>query len=260
MKVHKSVKKNVINLLISVFIATGLGFLFGFANQDHKGWQYKSIIIRIKHYNENQFIDEKDVKKVIAGYYGDKYNRHPISVMDLEKLEAILLEDPFVADAEVYSNISGELIFDITEKEPIMRVINMNGVSYYIDKNGMRLPLCDKFTARVPVATGYIFEGSYYHVGLKDQLLKELYVLAKFVYESKYWKAQIEQVHVNGKKDIELITRIGNQYIVLGGVDDLEEKFAKLDAFYEECLKTIGWDKYRIINLKYKDQIVCTKY
>jgi cell division protein FtsQ len=33
----------------------------------------------------------------------------------------------------------------------------------------------------------------------------------------------------------------------------------KLRLFYEQAIPKIGWEKYEIINLKYKNQIVGTK-
>ncbi|MCD7935525.1 MAG: cell division protein FtsQ, partial [Tannerellaceae bacterium] len=32
-----------------------------------------------------------------------------------------------------------------------------------------------------------------------------------------------------------------------------------LQVFYEQAIPKVGWDKYSLINLKFKDQIVCTK-
>jgi len=39
----------------------------------------------------------------------------------------------------------------------------------------------------------------------------------------------------------------------------LEEKFENLKLFYSEGVKQTGWRKYKEINLKYKNQIVCVK-
>ena len=47
--------------------------------------------------------------------------------------------------------------------------------------------------------------------------------------------------------------------IVIGEVYNLESKFNKLMLFYEEGLSKTGWNEYKTINLKYKDQVVCTK-
>ena len=43
------------------------------------------------------------------------------------------------------------------------------------------------------------------------------------------------------------------------GIDNMEEKFHKLEIFYAEGLSYTGWDKYETIKLDYKGQIVCEK-
>jgi len=56
-----------------------------------------------------------------------------------------------------------------------------------------------------------------------------------------------------------LIPRVGNYEIQFGKMTDLETKFLKLNSFYEQALSKTDWNKYKTINLKYKDQIVCFK-
>ena len=74
-----------------------------------------------------------------------------------------------------------------------------------------------------------------------------------------FWNDQIEQIYVNQNNDVELIPRVGEQVIMLGSFENFEEKLANLKLFYDQAVPKVGWDKYSIINLKYKDQIVCTK-
>jgi len=83
--------------------------------------------------------------------------------------------------------------------------------------------------------------------------------LAKFVDQSEFWKAQLVQIYVNEDNEIELIPRVGSHRILIGDVENLEEKFNKLMLFYEKGLSKTGWNEYSIINLKFKDQVVCTK-
>jgi cell division protein FtsQ len=52
---------------------------------------------------------------------------------------------------------------------------------------------------------------------------------------------------------------VGNHRIVLGDFDDYAGKMYKLQLFYEQAIPKLGWEKYDVINLKYKDQIVCAK-
>jgi cell division protein FtsQ len=53
-----------------------------------------------------------------------------------------------------------------------------------------------------------------------------------------------------------LIPRVGKHSIVIGSPENLAEKMENLRIFYIKALKNLGWDKYSVINLKYKNQIV----
>ena len=60
-------------------------------------------------------------------------------------------------------------------------------------------------------------------------------------------------------QEVELVPRVGNHRIMLGTLEGFEEKLAHLKLFYEQAIPKMGWEKYSMINLKYKNQIVCTK-
>ena len=47
--------------------------------------------------------------------------------------------------------------------------------------------------------------------------------------------------------------------IIYINLDYLEMKFDNLLAFYENIIKFKGWNYYTSVNLKYHDQIICTK-
>jgi cell division protein FtsQ len=87
----------------------------------------------------------------------------------------------------------------------------------------------------------------------------ELHKIATYVDKDAFWKAQIEQIFVTAESEFVLIPKVGEHTIVFGTGDDIEIKFEKLMLFYKEGLSRVGWDKYSTINLKYKNQIVCTK-
>ena len=56
-----------------------------------------------------------------------------------------------------------------------------------------------------------------------------------------------------------LIPRVGEQKIHIGNLDNTKEKLDNLYQFYNVALPIKGWQTYSDINLKYKNQIVCTK-
>ncbi|MBA3972491.1 MAG: hypothetical protein H0X46_10205, partial [Bacteroidetes bacterium] len=91
-------------------------------------------------------------------------------------------------------------------------------------------------------------------------LLDEIYAMANYINADKFWSAQIQQIYINKDRDMELVPLAGDHKIVFGDTTFMDTKFKKLLTFYQQGLNTTGWwDKYSIINLKFKNQIVCTK-
>ena len=177
----------------------------------------------------------------------------------MEKLEYILAKSPYVESIKVYTNLSGQIILDVVEREPIVRVINTGYVDYYIDKSGLRMPVSDKFAARLLVVNGNIRDRYAYKDSIHDPVLLDAYKLASFIYADEYWKAQIEGIYINEDLEFELIPRIGDLYVLFGNTDNMIEKFEHLLLFYKECMQQFGWKDYKEINLKFEGQIVCTK-
>jgi cell division protein FtsQ len=131
------------------------------------------------------------------------------------------------------------------------------------------MPVTEKFTSAVPVASGYIFDKSAQqnlHLSvpfpgdsINKPVLVQLNEVALFLKNNDFWDSQIEQIYVNESNQLELVPRVGNHIILIGSSDDLAVKMNKLMIFYKEGINKTGWDKYSQINLKFKDQVICTK-
>ena len=91
-------------------------------------------------------------------------------------------------------------------------------------------------------------------------MLEDLFLLATFVNKNQFWKSQVQQIYVAWAQEIQLIPRVGKHKILLGDVSDLDEKFDNLLNFYKYGLNNVGWDKYKSVDLSFKDQVVCKKY
>ena len=91
-------------------------------------------------------------------------------------------------------------------------------------------------------------------------VLDDIYNISTYIAKDSVLASLIHQINVTPDKELELYPSIGNHKIVFGDAKDFEEKFEKLKTFYTEGLnKTDGWNKYSTINIKYKNQVVCTK-
>lgn len=220
---------------------------------DSKMRECSNVYIKIDHEDGLFFLDEKDIQSSLLSFYNQDLKglqMRSIDFVDIEeKLEAI----PFVQRAEIYTGMQGTVHVDVRQRQPLVRIVNNSGVSYYLDVNGEKMPLSSKFTARVVVATGSIENSD--SSGVFGSLLE----LCRFIAKDEFWKAQFEQIYVTESGEFELIPKLGNHIIKFGRMEEMDAKFHKLMIFYKEVLKNFDAEDYRIINLKFKDQIVCTK-
>jgi cell division protein FtsQ len=186
-------------------------------------------------------------------------------------MEQRFMTQHVIKKISIYKTTNGDLNVNITQRKPMVRVINKHNQGYYIDSDGQLLPLSRNYTSHVLIMNGNISEPFEIapNVRIMDwatnedsaqpPLICKLYELARYITDDPFWNAQITQVYVEGPDNIELIPRIGSHTVQFGSADDLETKFTKLKLFYERALPAEGWNKYKLINLKYKNQIVCTK-
>lgn len=197
----------------------------------------------------DKFIKVADLEKDIDSRGLNPYGKQLKEVNTLAIQEA-LLSNKLIKSAEVFITSGGGIRAVIIERIPILRVIPSDGESYYIDKEGEKMPLTTYNTAYLPIATGEI----------KDEFAKtDLYKFALFLCKDEFWNAQIEQIVVQPKNEVILITRIGNHEVLMGQLENVESKLDRLKKFYTEALPSTGWNRYTKINLKYDKQVVGTK-
>jgi len=205
------------------------------------------------------FIDKKEIENILQLSSFTLVGRK-IDNINLHNIENKLKANPFIESAKVYADMDGIIMIEISQRQPIMRVMNQFDQDFYIDKNGLKIPLSDNFTARVLAVNGFIDEPFGNKVDTLHTLLaKDLFKTVSFISKDSLWDAQIAQVYVNAEHEIELIPRVGNQRILLGSADSLELKFHNLMAFYKQALPQVGWDAYKVINIKYANQIIGIK-
>lgn len=174
-----------------------------------------------------------------------------------QSVEEKVLEDPFVYEAHSYKTLDGQVVVKLEAQEPILRIINANNMGYYLNKFGQKFKLSEQYAAPVLVATGAISEEVYPTDTLKTEALQELYAVTQFIQKDQLLSGLVGQLHYDDNGDITLITRnTETQRIIIGKANNLKEKIEKLKAFYTKVLSVKGWDKYKVINLKYNNQIV----
>jgi cell division protein FtsQ len=263
--------KKILFVALWTGLILGLLFTMGFVNKEQDALLCRELKVNVNQEDDLYFLDNLDVAKLIKDR-GDSIVGQPKATVNVPEIEKALNSHPDIANAEVYMSIDGEVKVDVKQRKPVVRIINADGDSYYIDNEGKLMPLSDKYSAKVLVVNGAIAEPYIkrykYSIGDigKDSLLNatsildEAFAMANYINADEFWKGQVQQIYVNADKEMEIVPTVGDQKIIFGDTTDMNEKFNKLLTFYQQGLNTTGWwNKYSTINLKFKNQIVCTK-
>jgi cell division protein FtsQ len=257
---NKSYRLNKAKIYSSVGLLLVLLLIFFAFNRRKKG-DVKKIQVEIKHLvgGDDDFIKEKDIKELIRRSFEVNLEETSIGQIDVERVERVIEQDPFVENAETFVDAAGNLNITIIQREPICRIIDNNGMNYYIDKQGIQMPRSRYFSARVPVVTGAIPPHVPNFLNLKKHGLKDVYTLINILDNDPFYKTFVQQINMDASGEFTLVPILGDQKIRIGNLDDLDDKLKRLRIFYEEAMPYEGWKKYSSISLKYKGQIVCKK-
>jgi len=254
-----STKKIVQVTLWSTLILFVL-ILLGMARSEQEDMLCRDVDIRMKPELEVLFTDWDDVAKIITGDGNvASMQGKPIKSFPVGDLEKNLELSPYIRNAEVYTQMDGVLSIEVEQRQPLFRVFRQNSAGYYVDMDGKKMPLSSKYTARVFVLRGAVAEQYNGNESIKSQVLQEAFHLITALNKKGFWREQIEEIQVDRKGEFTLIPKVGNQKILLGTAEQLDDKLHKLHLFYKHAMNRVGWSTYKVINLKYSGQVVCEK-
>ncbi len=247
-------RKPVTNSIVLVILLAVMIVSLAFSGSGLSRVKCSSVNVVINE-DSPRFLDEKEIEKIILKN-NEKLFEKKLSVVNTDVIEEKLEKVASIKKAEVFRKISGteldfkgQLIVEVEQRRPIVRIIAGNK-DYYLDGEGVKIPRNDKFTAKVVVVNGNV----------PDKYAQEkLLPFVKFIDENEFWKAMIGQIYVRQNEELILVPQIGDQLIEFGEADQVREKFRNLKALYQQVFADTGWEKYRRINLKYENQVVCTK-
>lgn len=201
------------------------------------------------------FVQAADIRQLLRGSQL-RIEGLPLDSCPLAAIERVVNSHPLVKQAEVSLSPSGYLRVSVRQRVPILRVINRQGDSYFLDEDGRLMRVAPSRTHRtavdVPVVTGQVLA--------TDSLLnRQLYDLAVRLQGDRFWNEMIAQINVEADGRWTLTPNVCDFEVCLGRPERLDSKLAALRAFYEEALPKVGWDRYSKVDLEFKNQIVCTK-
>jgi cell division protein FtsQ len=248
-------------------LVVGTIVLLAFTDLEHTTKTYKSFRVEILNPSDEAMITLDDINAFIVRNFGN-IEGSPVLGVNIFKLETAVLANPYVSKCEVFQTIDGGLVMKVVVREPLVRIISEDGSQFYLDYNGYAMPLNPAKPSHIMIANGRIKE-RYFSIDKSEQplyafpdssALQQIYPVAWHISQDNFLKSFIDQIYVNEKKELVLVPKIGSQSIIFGSAADAREKLENLKTFYQKVMNQMDWNVYKSINLKYKNQVVCSKY
>lgn len=250
-------RKTIIKILVLgawFLVLSGMATLLLAANGKEQVYTCTDVVIRIKGVGEKLYIDQGEILNLLKASAGNRIVGERIGKIKVGQLERILEKHLWIRDAELYFDNRDVLHVSVFEREPIARVFTTAGRSFYIDSAGHRMPLLPEVRVRVPVVTNFTAAKN---LNAADSTqLRAVTTLARYITEHPFWNAQIAQIDITPEGSFELLPLLGNHTVLLGSSAELDEKMNRLFIFYKEVIAKTGFDRYPLIDVRFRDQVI----
>lgn len=230
-------------MLISIYMVVGIVYAPKLEGQH----PCTTVEVVIKDSAERSFVTRREVLQTLAQRQLNPVGTN-METINTFQIEQLLQKNSMIKSVECYKTTNQTIRITLEQRTPKFRV--MDTESYYVDTERKLMPTRINAPVYVPVVTGRV---------TKSTAQNELYELVEYLDNHRLWKSQIVQIHFTDPKNIELIPRVGSHVIILGKIEEYREKMEKLEKLYTNGFTQIGWREYKSIDLRYKNQIVCSK-
>ena len=224
----------------------------------------EGVVITIADSTKHRFVTEDDILNALRAT-GIRVTGEKVSAIPLSKLEAKVKSFKELKVAEVYMSEDRKLHVYTDQREPVMRVVASYGGDFFIDREGVIMRRHNLYTPNIHILeVDMVFNadqmtGMNIYDSEKTENLVRAFELVNYIRGHSFWNGMIDQLEMTRDGRVTLVPNVGNHTVRLGRTDDYKEKLNKLQVFYREAMPVAGWDRYRVVNIEYKGQVVCQR-
>lgn len=237
-------------LLVAIFMVALVA-----ASRQQNNKAIKGMEVHLNDEHEFSFLQRKDIETLLLRNRNINLAQTAISKLDLRLMEDIARTNPWVAKADIFVDNRQVLQVNITQREPVARIFDINGSSYYMDSLLNTMPVSQGYAYPAPVFTNVpVLRND----SIQANLHQKIAYLSEMIGRDSFWHAQVTQIEVQPDQTFVLIPLFGDQRILIGDTANVQEKLKHLFAFYKNVSGKIGWDKYETLDVRYKNQVVAS--
>ena len=239
---YASLSSIVSSLIVFVYSLVRL-----FKNNDSSS--FNRLIINVhSSFLDKTFIENFVSKEISSDSQNINYN----------ELENKFSSISHVKGVAIYKDLIGNLNIGISQYDPIARIISGKLSGNYINNEGHIFPISSRYSKRV-LLLHLNDEFSNDKKMISSEFGKDLLEMINYINNDKFFSKIISEIEINSNKNIVIHPQFSKQKIIFGYPDDLEEKFEKINLFYNKIVPAKGWNTYKTVNVKFKNQIICDK-
>jgi cell division protein FtsQ len=247
--------RKIIQTLVTLVAVAGCALAMISADRQQAHRKVKGVQLIVKSPAGVRFLTDDAVRNMLFTSRHVDPAALTLAQVNERSMEAILRTNPWVKDAQVYTDAERIMHIILTQRVPLVRIFEEDGNSYYLDAALQAMPLSAQYTHYTPVITGVPKLGS----DSGSKVVKGKIVgLVQHIKNDTFWNAQVSQIDMSRDGRFELIPVLGKQRIIVGDTSRLQQKLDNLFAFYKQVQNKVGWDKYNILDLRFEGQVVAS--
>ena len=253
--------KKILSIVTWVLTAAALTALFVFAREDYLTSPIKALSVNIERESDSGFIKGRALLNDLNKLRGNT-NIGTINMLTIQKR---LESNPWIESSTSYIDLDGTLCINVKEYTPVLRVFGEDGKSVYLTEDAVCIPTNRLYTPHVLVTSGHFTlrnDSTSYTLNdtlMEDQTLLEALHIFKAIENNAFMQSCIGQVYRNRKGDFDIVVKDIEARVTVGDTCQIDDKLRRAEIFIKQKAGSNEIKEMKTINLKYKNQVVCTK-
>lgn len=245
--------RKIFQVLVTLVVSTACVIAISSAAKMEDSKRLTGIDMQVADENRCHFLDKKELLNTIT--QNKSIDQFSVGAVNIRAMEDTMRTNPWIKDAQVYIDNERVMHVSVTQRIPVARVFEADRSSYYLDTSLNAVPLSDRFTYYTVGVTNvpHLINDSV-SAATKASIVK----LVRHIEKDTFWNAMVSQIMYDTANGFELMPVLGNHIIILGDTSRLAQKLDNVFLFYKNILNNIGWDKYEILDVRYRGQLVAS--